>query len=266
MKPYHTASAPTAIDEQPSSGPLTTRGLSVVLPAHNEEQVIEQTVRRCVEILSVVAPEYEIIVVDDGSTDRTGALAEALAAENPHIRVLRNWPNRGYGGALTAGFAACANPLTFFMDADGQFDIADIGQVLQLREQGHRAVIGYRQRRRDPLLRRVNGWGWTAVVSLLYGLRVRDVDCAFKLYDTALLRAAEVEAQGAMINTEILFKLSRLGVTFVQVPVEHFPRLHGSASGASLRVIARAFRELVVLRGKLHHWQGTPPPDESAEG
>jgi glycosyltransferase involved in cell wall biosynthesis len=244
------------------AGPLTRRGLSVVLPAYNEASVIEQTVRRCVAVLSVFAPDFEVIVVDDGSKDQTGEIADRLAAKSPHVRVVHNRPNRGYGGALIAGFNAAHKSLTFFMDADGQFDIADIDALLRLREQGHRAVLGYRKHRRDPFPRLVNAWGWNVLVSLLFGLHVRDVDCAFKLYDTALVRVADVQAEGAMVNTEMLVKLSRLGVPFVQTPVHHYSRLHGSATGANLRVILRAFRELLHLRGKLGVWEATTPPED----
>lgn len=243
-------------------GPVTQRGLSVVLPAYNEEMVIGQTAERCVEVLNVLAPDYEIIIVDDGSRDRTGQIADQLAASNPRIRVIHNRPNRGYGGALIAGFNAASKSLAFFMDADGQFDIRDIASLLKLREQGYRAVLGYRQRRRDPFMRLVNAWGWNLLVSLLFGLHVRDVDCAFKLYDTALVRVTDVQAEGAMVNTEMLVKLSKLGVPFVQVPVHHYNRVHGSSTGANLRVIARAFRELLHLHGKLRNWSATLPPDD----
>lgn len=245
-------------------GPLTTRGLSVVLPAYNEEQVIAQTVTRCAAVLEALAPDYEIIVVDDGSRDRTGPIADQLAAMNPRVRVVHNRPNRGYGGALIAGFNAASKGLSFFMDADGQFDIRDLAALLRLREQGHRVVLGYRQRRRDPFMRLVNAWGWNRLVRLLFGLRVRDVDCAFKLFDTALVHAADVQAAGAMVNTELLVKLSKLGVPFVQVPVRHYPRQHGSATGANLRVIVRAFRELLRLRGKLRTWTAALPPEDPA--
>lgn len=244
------------------AGPVTRRGLSVVLPAYNEESVIEQTVRRCAEVLSVVAPDYEIIIVDDGSRDRTGAIADALSAENPRIRVVHNRPNRGYGGALMAGFTAATKPLSFFMDADGQFDIRDIVSLLTLREQGHRAVLGYRKHRRDPFLRHVNAWGWNFLVSLLFGLRVRDVDCAFKLYDTALVHTADVHAEGAMVNTEMLVKLQRLGIPFIQVPVHHYTREHGSSTGSNLRVILHAFHELLLLQGKLRSWSAQIPPED----
>ncbi len=251
----------TAHQERPAiTAPLTTRGLSVVLPAYNEEAVIADTVQRCVRVLESVAPDYQIVVVDDGSHDRTGEIADALAAENPRVTVVHNRPNRGYGGALIAGFNAVSKPLAFFMDSDGQFDIDDIALLLPLAEQGYRAVLGYRKHRKDPPLRILNAWGWNRLVSLLFGLRVRDVDCAFKLYDTALVRVCDIRSEGAMVNTEMLVKLSKLRVPFVQVPVRHYPRVHGSATGANLRVIVHAFRELLRLRRKLRDWNAELPP------
>ncbi len=250
-----------AHQERPAiTAPLTTRGLSVVLPAYNEEAVIADTVQRCVRVLESVAPDYQIVVVDDGSHDRTGEIADALAAENPRVTVVHNRPNRGYGGALIAGFNAVSKPLAFFMDSDGQFDIDDIALLLPLAEQGYRTVLGYRKHRKDPPLRILNAWGWNRLVSLLFGLRVRDVDCAFKLYDTALVRVCDIRSEGAMVNTEMLVKLSKLRVPFVQVPVRHYPRVHGSATGANLRVIVHAFRELLRLRRKLRDWNAELPP------
>jgi glycosyltransferase involved in cell wall biosynthesis len=246
------------------AGPLTTRGLSVVLPAYNEETVIADTVARCVEVLSALAPDYEIIIVDDGSRDRTGQVADGLAAANPRIRVVHNRPNRGYGGALIAGFRAVTKSLTFFMDSDGQFDIADIAELLILREQGYRAVLGYRERRRDAFLRLLNAKGWNVLVSVLLDLHIRDIDCAFKLYDTSLVRVFDVTSEGAMINTEMLTKLTKLDIPYVQTPVHHYPRVHGKATGANLRVIANAFRELFRLRKKLRRWSAEIPPEEPA--
>lgn len=240
-------------------GQITTQGITVVLPARNEQDVIEETVSRCVAVLELIAPDYEIIIVDDGSTDRTPELADALCAASPRVRVVHNRPGRGYGGALMSGFAQATKPLSFFMDSDGQFDIADLSRLLTLRNAGYRVVLGYRRHRQDPFIRLVNAFGWNVLVSTLYGLRVRDVDCAFKLIDTDLIRAAAVTADGAMVNTELLVKLARLGVPFVEVPVHHYPRRHGSASGANLRVIAHAFRELIGLNSKLHTWQSTLP-------
>lgn len=259
------AQAIHAQDEVRLMGPLTTRGISVVLPAYNEEAVIGATVQRCVDVLSTIAPDYEVIVVDDGSRDRTGQVADELAAANPRVRVVHNRPNRGYGGALIAGFNAASKQLTFFMDSDGQFDIRDLSLLLPLREQGNRVVLGYREHRNDPLPRLVNAWGWNLLVSLLFGLHVEDVDCAFKLFDTNLVQVCDIRASGAMVNTELLVKLSRLGVSFVQVPVRHYPRQHGSATGANVRVIVHAFRELLRLRGKLRSWTAQLPAAEEGK-
>lgn len=247
-----------------ASAPATRRGIGVVLPAYNEEAVIADTVRACAETLAVIAPDYEIIVVDDGSRDRTGAIADELAAENPRVRVVHNQGNRGYGGALIAGFDAVTKDLTFFMDSDGQFDIRDLARLLALRERGYRAVLGYREHRKDGAIRRLNAWGWNVLVSAMFGLRVRDVDCAFKVYDTDLVRMLGVHSEGAMVNTEMLVKLKLLGVRYVETPVRHLPRLHGSATGANPRVILRAFRELLRLRTRLRAWRPTPPVAEAS--
>jgi glycosyltransferase involved in cell wall biosynthesis len=244
----------------PLVGPVTLRGISVVLPAYNEEALIAQTITQCVDVLSIIAPDYEIVVVDDGSRDRTGDIADGFAATNPRIRVVHNRPNRGYGGALIAGFDAASKPLLFFMDSDGQFDIKDLVQLLVKREQGDRIVLGYRKKRQDAFMRKVNAWGWNLLVSAFFGLRVRDVDCAFKLYDTALVRMCDIHSEGAMVNTELLVKLSRLGIPFVQVPVHHYPRQHGSATGANLKVIIRAFNELLRLRLRIHKWHPSSSP------
>ena len=149
------------------------------------------------------------------------------------------------------------------MDADGQFDIRDLALLPPLREQGHHAVLGYRKQRRDSLLRKINAWGWNVLIKVLFGLQVCDVDCAFKLYDASLVRVANVTAEGAMVNTEMLVKLTRLGVSFVQVPVRHYPRLHGAATGANPRVILHAFGELFKLHAKLQSWHAELPPEEA---
>ncbi|MFI5272671.1 MAG: glycosyltransferase family 2 protein [Ktedonobacterales bacterium] len=254
-----------AVEHAERTGALTSRGLSIVLPAYNEEAVIAQTVRTCAEVLAGFAPDYEIVIVDDGSRDATGEIADALAAENPRVRVVHNRPNRGYGGALVAGFDAASKELAFFMDSDGQFDIRDIAQLLELRERGNRVVLGYRKHRNDPPIRLLNAWGWNLLVSLLFGLRVRDVDCAFKLFDTELVRLCDIHAAGAMVNTELLVKLKKLGVPFVEVPVHHYPRQHGSATGANLKVIVHAFRELLRLHGKIRRWRVALPAAPSGQ-
>lgn len=234
----------------------TDRSISMVLPAYNEESVIAETVRICLLAAEQYCPNVEVIVVDDGSRDRTGAILDEMAAQDSRVRVIHHMPNRGYGAALLSGFAAAHGELLFFMDSDGQFDINDIALLLHEQEQDHGVVVlGYRQHRRDSALRRFNAWGWKRVVSLMLGLQgVRDIDCAFKLFPTSLVHACNVTAQGAMVNTELLVKLQRMRARMVEIPVRHYPRQHGTATGANLKVIARAFYELYRLRFRLRHW------------
>lgn len=225
---------------------MTTFSLSVVLPAYNEEDVIADTVEHVDKAISTICPDYEIIIVDDGSIDRTGEIIDGLAVKNKHVSPVHNRPNRGYGGALIAGFSAAEKDLIFFMDADGQFDIEDIKLLLPYIS-SYDAVLGFRKHRRDPLHRKINAFGWNTLVHMLFGLKVRDVDCAFKLYHAEVVRRADVRAEGAMINTEMLVKLTRLGYRFIQVGVHHYPRIGGKATGANLKVIFHAFKELIKL-------------------
>jgi glycosyltransferase involved in cell wall biosynthesis len=238
----------------------TSRSVSVVLPAHNEDAVIAGVVARCVGTLADLVDDFEIIVVDDGSQDRTGEIADSAAARDPRVRVVHTGTNRGYGGALQAGFAVARKPLLFFMDADGQFDIADIDRLLPLAGQGHRVVAGYRAKRQDPAIRRLNAWGWNVLVRLLFHVRVRDVGCAYKLYETALVRELDIQSRGATINAEMLAKVARLGIQPAQVPVHHYRREHGKPTGASVRVILRAFMELRTLRTYVLRWHPATVP------
>jgi glycosyltransferase involved in cell wall biosynthesis len=228
---------------------LTTHSLSVVLPAYNEEQVIEGTLNDVLEVLNRWVRDFEVIVVNDGSVDHTGEIVAAVAARDAHVRVVTHEVNEGYGAALADGFAAATKELTFFMDSDGQFDIRDLAKLLPFIDE-YDAVIGYRQHRQDTLLRKLNAWGWKMLIALVLGVHVRDLDCAFKLIRTDFLRQHPLETRGAMINAELLYKMRRANCSYREVPVRHLPRRAGRATGANLRVILRAFRELFVYERK----------------
>ena len=243
----------------PSHEILTQHSISLVLPAYNEEEVIAETVENCLNAACRFCPNVEVIVVDDGSRDRTGAIIDELAALDASVVAIHHSPNRGYGGALLSGFGAAQSDLVFFMDSDGQFNIEDIARLLPIADrQFGTVVLGYREHRQDSFQRRLNAWGWKQMVRLVLGLRgIRDIDCAFKVFPTRLVHGCNVTAQGAMVNTELLVKLQQMQVPIEQVPVRHFPRLHGKATGADLRVILRAFKELGATRRRIRHWQ--PP-------
>jgi putative flippase GtrA len=232
-------------------GFLTGYSLSVILPAHNEEAVIAQTLYTVIKTLAPMVQDFEIIVVNDGSKDQTGLIVGELAMVFPRVRLITHPINQGYGAALVTGFEAATKDLAFFMDSDGQFDIADLGRFFPLIER-YDAVLGYRIDRQDAWMRKLNAWGWKMLVRTVFGLRVRDIDCAFKLYRADFFRTHRLETRGAMINTEMIYKFTRAGYTYTETGVRHLPRLAGRATGAKLSVIARAFRELAFYARKWH--------------
>jgi glycosyltransferase involved in cell wall biosynthesis len=220
--------------------------ISLVLPAHDEAKNIGRLLSQAQEILPQISKEHEIIVVDDGSRDETAR----VVARFEGVRLLRHEQNRGYGAALRTGLQSARMGWVFFTDADLQFDLRDLAELLAVSSETD-IVAGYRAPRRDPPMRRLLGWGWGCLVRWLYGLDVRDVDCAFKLFRRQVLREVPIESVGAFVNTEILVRASAAGFRIRQIPVRHFPRTAGSPSGARPRVIFRAIRELLGLRRRL---------------
>ncbi len=219
--------------------------LSVVLPAYNEEEIIASTLVTVLDVLTSWHIDCEILVVNDGSSDRTGEIIAELAAIHPQIQLINHATNQGYGAALVSGFQAASKELTFFMDSDGQFDIRALRSFFPFIEI-YDAVLGYRIDRQDSWMRKVNAWGWKTLVRMTLGVKVRDLDCAFKLFHTSFLHEHPLETRGAMINAELLYRLKQGSYTRREVGVPHLPRLKGKATGAHPRVIARALRDLFV--------------------
>ena len=250
----HTAEEGTSAKQsQGSSQQLpsfhTAHSLSVVLPAHNEEHIIVRTVQDVSTILATWMNDFEVIVVNDGSTDQTEVLVSNLAGFDPHIRLVTHPVNRGYGAALVSGFAAATKELTFFMDSDGQFTIQDLQGFFPFID-SYDAVLGYRLERQDTWIRKLNASGWKFVVRLMLGVNVRDIDCAFKLMHTQFLHDYPLETQSAMINAELLYKLTQSKRTYKQIGVHHLPRQGGQATGANIKVILRAFRDLFTYSAR----------------
>jgi glycosyltransferase involved in cell wall biosynthesis len=230
----------------------TTHCLSVVLPAYNEEHVIAMTVHDVLTRLDRWGIDYEIIVINDGSKDRTAALVAEISAVRPQVRLINHVTNQGYGAALVSGFAAASKSLTFFMDSDGQFAIEELRSFFSFIDT-YDAVIGYRLNRQDTWMRKLNAWGWKFLVRLVLGVSVRDIDCAFKLLHTKLLHESPLETRGAMINAELLYKLHQTHHFYKEIGVHHFPRRAGRATGANISVILRAFGELFSYAAKWKH-------------
>jgi len=221
--------------------------LTVFFPFYNEQENIERVVDEATAALERLHLDYEMILVDDGSRDQTGGIADRLAEQNDRIKVVHHETNLGYGQALRSGFANATRQWVFYTDGDGQFDINQLELLLPLAGR-YDIVNGYRTDRQDGLIRRLNGRCWNWLVGRVLGFRARDVDSAFKLYRTEIFRHIELESTGALIDAEILARAVRAGYTIGHAPVRHRPRIAGRQTGAKLRVIARAFTELWKLR------------------
>ena len=235
--------------ERPPVQPLS---LTIFFPCHNEEAHVERVTRSAVEVGRRVAADLEVIIVDDGSTDRTGEIADRLAAEIPEVRVVHNRPNLGYGGALQRGFREATKNWIFYTDGDGQFDLEEIPRVLPLLEK-YDIVSCYRIDRKDSLIRKLNAFAWTTLVNLLFHIGLKDIDGAFKFYPKPFIDAIEMHSMGALIDTEMLAKARNMGLSIGQTGVRHLPRTAGEQTGANIRVILRAFKELFKLRHQIRN-------------
>ena len=231
-------------------------GLSFFFPAYNEERTVEALVREAQTKLPKYADDLEIVIVDDGSRDRTGEIADRLAAEDPSVRVVHHRPNRGYGGAVRSGLSAATKRYVFFSDGDRQFDLDDLERLVPLLDRAD-VVVGYREKRADPAKRLVIAWVYNTLIRILFFAPFCDVDCAFKLFDRDVFTRvplSRIRSNGAFFSPELLLVLRAAGERIEQVGVRHFPRRYGEEKGATLIVVARAIRDLFRLRLRL--WLG----------
>lgn len=236
------------------------RRISLVFPVFDEEANVGPLLESALALAPRLADEFELIVVDDGSRDRSAEVVRSIQRRDRRVRLLHHPQNRGYGAALRSGLRAARGDLVFFSDADLQFDLREIERLLAHADEFD-IVAGFRSPRRDPFGRRVLAAGWGALVRALFGLRVRDIDCAFKVFRRPVLDALEMASIGAFVNTEILVRARRAGFRIREVPVSHHPRPAGRATGASPRVIWRAIVELSTLYRELTR----PAPSRAAK-
>ena len=236
--------------------PVTERlaTLSYFFPAHNEEANLEGLVSEALATLPSLADTFEIVIVDDGSRDATGRMADDLAAAHPGIvRAIHHPTNLGYGAALRSGFRAARHDDVAFTDGDRQFRVADVGRLIERMAALDRpdVVVGFRIKRADPLVRTLYARAYRLANRIFFGLRVSDVDCACKLFRRASLRSLRVESGGAFFSAELLIKLRAAGRTVVEVGVPHYARTVGSPTGARPSVVFRAVRDFWSLRLRL---------------
>ena len=224
--------------------------LSVFFPAYNEEKNIEKVVEDAKKVLAKIAEKWEIIIVDDGSKDKTGEIAENLSKEEKRIRVISHKPNRGYGGALKSGYDTSKYEWVAFADADGQFDFSEIKEFIEKqKETDADLVLGIRVNRADSLMRKLFTFVWAKMLPrILLGLKVTDYSCGFKLVRRKVYGSVQpLVGEEKVTQIELLTKAQRLGFKFAEVGVHHYPRKFGHQTGADLKVVARSLRDLLKL-------------------
>jgi len=241
-RPARESAAPRAGAARPA--------LSLIFPVFDEAPNVGTALAQALALAPRITDSFEIVVVDDGSRDGSAAAVERVRAGDPRVRLVQHPANRGYGAALHSGLRTARGRLVFFTDADLQFDLGELRHLLA-HAGDFDIVAGYRAPRRDPWPRRVLAFGWATLVRAVFGLRVRDIDCAFKVFRREVIDAIEIGSLGAFVNTEILLRAERQGFRIHQVPVSHRPRRHGRQSGAHPRVVLRALWELVRFAREL---------------
>jgi glycosyltransferase involved in cell wall biosynthesis len=223
----------------------TKHAVSGVLPVYNEEASLRSVAEGLLKALQRECDRFELILVDDGSTDASGEIADALAAEHEAVRVIHKKANQGYGAALRSGFRSATLPLVFYTDADGQFDPNEISRLLDALH-GADIVTGYRAARQDARLRKLAARGYRCFVGFLFGVHVRDPDCAFKLYRRSVFDEVTIHSDEFFVDAEVLAKANVLGYRIAEVPVTHRRRA-GGESTVRLRHILSTLREAWLM-------------------
>ena len=222
-------------------------GLSVFFPAYNDSGTIASLVITAIQSARRLTPDCEIIIVNDGSADATAQIADELARTYPEVRVVHHEWNRGYGGALRSGFAAATRDLVFYTDGDAQYDPAEMAVLWDRLDDGVDLVNGYKISRSDPLRRIVIGRIYHHTVKLLFGLKVRDVDCDFRLLRRSIFDRVTLEKNSGVICLEMMKKIQDAGFRIAEVPVHHYHRTHGRSQFFNFRRLVKTAIDVAGL-------------------
>lgn len=223
------------------------KSISIVFPAYNEEANLEGVLKEALSVGSNLNIPYEIVVVNDGSRDNTQKYVENLQKKYKNIVLINHKKNKGYGQTLVDGFKAGKYEWIFFSDSDRQFDLNEINKLKPFTKDAD-LVIGYRENRKDNGMRKFNAYLFKLTARMIFNLKFKDIDCAFKLIKKEVIDEIELTSSSALINTELLHKSSRKNYKIVEVPVTHYPRTQGKATGANPVVIGKAIKEGLYLR------------------
>jgi len=222
---------------------MNNKSLSIILPLYNEEENIRQTVYSVLNFFTDKLRTFEIILVNDGSTDRTGMIIDQFAANNKYIQPIHHAINRGYGAAFTSGLRKARYETIVFMDADGQFDIAETERLLFYSDD-YDIIVGYRIKRRDSFYRVTLGMLYSRLVSLFFGLSLKDINCGFKVFKKSIFEKINILSTGALVHAEIFIKAKKMDCSVKELGLNHFPRKNGKQKGLNLGVIMRGLCEI----------------------
>jgi len=231
----------------PASPARQPTGLSVFFPAYNDSGTIASMVIRAVKAASELTPDYEVIIVDDGSVDGTGEIADELARTYPRVKVVHHGRNRGYGGALQTGFRSATKEMIFYTDGDAQYDPGELSLLWSRLTPDADFVNGYKISRSDPLHRVVIGRLYHHIVSLMFGLRMRDVDCDFRLIRRTVFDRIDLEKTSGVICLKMMKKVQDAGFRIVEVPVHHYHRAYGKSQFFNFRRIGKTAVDVLRL-------------------
>lgn len=229
---------------------MPKKSISLFAPAFNEEDNIENFIKKADKVLKSITDDFEIIIVNDGSKDKTKEIAEGLKKEVKNLKLINHEKNKGYGEALKSGFIASQKDLVVFTDSDLQIDISEISKILNLIDE-YPTVIGYRINRQDNFIRRINAFLWKVLMRAVLGLKVKDIDCAFKMFKKEVIGDINLKSSGALVSAELLTKIINRGYKIKEIPVKHYPRIEGKQTGNKPKVVFRAFKELIILRKEI---------------
>lgn len=226
--------------------------LSIFFPFWNEQENLERVISKAIPVAKKIADKWEIIMVDDGSSDSTLQLMKDIAKKDNRLVIAAHDGNRGYGAALKTGFNKAKYKYIVFNDGDGQFDFSEITKFMEKIDNSD-MVVGFRKKRHDHPFRHLlmlllKIWDY-----IFFGFRFKDIDCGFKLFKKeALTKILPLTSEGAMITTEILARAKKAKLRILEVEVHHYPRIYGDQSGGNLRVIFRAIKESLMLWKELN--------------